>query len=1361
MAQAFKIIDRCRADPIADATNITFKAGLRKYWGLDPLSQFNQKKWAHPLNYKEKSQFYKDQINPFAKPGIPAKRLVNMDMGDIKISTLEDWSTELDDMWRVVWRRTDGTVFDWLDKDFKLNSAWSRWYSKWTPDGYYSMPIWYPKVKRRILEFLETPEFLSQFSADGVKDIVEDFNAYFRNIEMGNIHGARWTELGSLVWWNHANIWRLLAVGTKQFQRMLNDQRFAEKFLWHWTKFISGTEYRDAMQSIAKSAGRRRGGTLNIFTQLPQSTKNKLYDLWFVSYEHPYSIDKKSGDTDVIVEWHYDYQYFENFEKNFGRDATYRHIHDLIEENFTPFKKFKDWVDVHLVYNIASKIDSFFWKVVSPVVYGLLMFVSNGIQWAYWLLSLNSTMFMSDAVKGIRRDIVWTNHEWLKFADDYKILTSMDTDQIPYLTLNNHTMWDFIVKSYSMTKSAVMNGLFNITDSLMQPNFKVQKMYQFFKVKFPHLESLVDLRRELEMLSPTSREALVSQARDYVEYAVRLETTNSPNVLALSDVYSTKNLAYQPIADMRYKMYNFFAGRWKNKTKWAIQILKDGIQSWKSPSRRQLLDMASSKTITTKEMNELIDNLYLKNLDLINLVYKFKSALLLSNYTDRMTETKMEKEQDSLLWDIADVLRLVQMYDGTVAGFESTPGGRIAMQFAEMLFCDLDNDGTPNFDVRAALSAAAREFVRSSSRWAFLFTGTMEGLAKYFFTNTDANMFQEVWSGIQRQSSGFLYYLRNSLDIEGFQPWIIHGPKYALNVLLWVQPDEIREYMEMNKKRTYSLLWKDPGETLRFFMYWPGVRWFTTLGFDDRSGLKPALTDFFLSKEWSEKLVHWEIPDDMTEQEYIDYYNSVFNRTRSALDEDNWNDYSMKVDYSFEDENFEKVTNWINLRQENIFNTLLQEWLTEDQAQMLTYYLGQAKNGYSKEAMRTLWYIISSIPGAGLQALSYVMYSEYYNALYKSGVYWDGPIPDEIKNKLKAGIWERYADYAFHVDKQNVFPQLVLNYAQTHGYDLWDYVLDWSGRLKISFNWEWQDAGMYQLTLMEMYAQILTAQWEVDWHKVYNVFSTLLEPGGKYVNADGSIKPVYAERAMNSTLYLMDYIDKMPISDSEKQYAKMGMLLPMDKMLAAMIQWKYKWADGKVIEDNRAFLEQNEAFQDTLKFLFGTVNELEELALEYAENNYEKAKGWSSGGYYGTGRYGPNYYSRYQDNKYLIDQLANMAKKYSYYRNFMYLPRDFHQRAYSKMEYKQMHAQLSNIAWLGWGSSGSAARFINGMKEAPGGSKKQLSGKSRPFTKTEDPDKPIEFSQRQWRHRARRTKAVDVAKFGSAWKRAIEGKTKF
>lgn len=1234
-------------------------------------------------------------------------------------------------------------------------------------------PSWWPGVRKMLEQYVqfireEFPklmtrnEFPDPKNPDWFQRLLDDTMDFIHNIENGKWKQWWYNIIYNLFTTPRGNHWYFMSEILKgnTFDRILSDPEVARNMLGY---DFSKVDFRDFSEAVAVYAGTARWWNITVVDVLWRKYADKIYGKEWLQL---FDIDEnwkvtRSKDPQLR---HMSKTYF----MKLNVKQQIEQIKQMLWSDAPSMEKFRDLTRAKIWwYNgwwYILRWISFIWQ---PWFYSALMSFGKWLTWFMPLLVLNSWMFVTDALAW------WTklSWNWKHFFRKWKLADWLPDNVEWYSNWLGMTLADMARKWAQKTIDAVNQWLFNVNDMIMENSYRVRQYQRFFESQFPGLKSVEDIDRELQaMMDRQMRwdipqwtvERLLSNAREYAEYSIRNQTTNTPVIASLARVHPAKNPYNQPMKDTFYTLWHFFAWWWYNKISWAWKIVKtwlfDNIYHWKIWSNYldQLL-----KEGDIAEVNAKMTRTYLENEDLLYFVHKVYTAFIIAKYLDRLTEWSTEKNEQNIFDDYKDLVDFFDVFSWEYAAIWATPQGRLIKNFFDNFIWELQNDAWFWVATQAWLAATTKEVFRSMFRKLYIPQIWVEAAA---LVNKDWDTWEIDWIKIAKDSiqdnvNGYLFYLKDKTENWEFSYYIPKWPNAYVNSILWINNWESNYINRQKTLSKYANLFNSEQWLLELteeqknnwdwintshpFVNWilysfPFLKQWNISQLDEVEWFIDDL-DAFRRTAWYQAMTNNKMPNDMTNWDWDYLYRLVTGRLIN--DKEKIDNTDIKWYYSFLNDYWEVTYDKTKQAQENLLNLLMNSWLTEAEASKFTKMMDWKTDDYDEEAIRTLAYIEAKTPGSSLQALAYLMNKEMLRYTFRSGIYYDDNDPESQKlKKDMMAKWsieaaKKYAKYLPEIDRYRTWPQFILYYAKTHDTSLAKYI---SGpgennaktmKLITPGAKEGPNGVIYQNKILkqnfqaQLMVDIYWAMWDPDARKLMNWYSLIFETN-KYENKDWTLNPKYAAYALNQLESVYNHIDWLWLDENTIHKLKQWTLMFWDKLLPNIIN------DEKLMARD----DVRQIVNDWTSYWYKEFRELDQIAIEAAEDqlqNDEYKSRWAK----------KNYLNWWASKKFSwftnwYDYMKNRAYSnyYTKYRVFDWTPRSWQTNYLSEWEFEQARKAQNNFMYHGENPNTAAKKawWSKSQDDTIGVSTRR--GKAIQFYKREDPDKPVEYKI-PWRKR--------------------------
>lgn len=1126
--------------------------------------------------------------------------------------------------------------------------------------------------------------------------------------QAANIH-----KILELVVGEQTNMWRYISVVNPNFQNLINSHDKLGRFLWVNFRFWGAgkIDFRRAADQIASMAGLNRWGKLTVFDMLTDAEQRILSQMRDVRLDE--DIAKRYGSPKATLNRNF-------FEKVWVLDAL-RVVENMLDKHVSMYDKAKALIKVKIFWDFFWNLDHVFRKFLMPGFYSTLMSVWGSFWGLMQLLSLNTMMFVTEAVSRSRyMKIEWS---WRNIVRDMKLFWSLSDEHIDLLDFNRRSGGDLVIKTKNRLKNTTSAGWFNAADQLMRDSYYAKRLSYFYQVEFPWIKNTDELYFFLKSLDPEKRANLYERAYAYVEKAVRNESTNTVNVSRTNRLYFAEDPFYQKFKNVTYRLRDFLAGWWRAKVKGFYNELKATKKFLNTDIGKKYLEYLETPSKLADDWFSNLDEFWktyqLRHIDTLEFFNKITASWLLARTTERVTNddpynTRTEAEK---LWS---ALKLVQNFNGSLAAFTILPEVKTLSAVLYNLFVDIDNDWDADFTPSEAVWEGVREAIKTFTRGLWFSRWVIQWVSRWANTPsdlTDKELIQQICEGVMGMATNYMYFYRAEVQKAGYEQNIGISNNAWLRMLTgeWTSQEYMAYDIINNQKLQNAYISKENWfDRMIYSLPYIGD-WFKGAIIDDKL-FREALENYRFTESY-DTLVAWYLPSDTSDEVYEFIYNQVSGNQPTKNKRMDFKTFL--VDYSYEDEFWQKKFAGDKQITENTINYLMCQAADGTRLQELTKALYSKDTVTRQRAARALAYLDANAPWSGLVVLSWAMQNRYYDL--KNQYFGSDEILTEAEEKaLKTQVGKEYWEYAYSADKYSIRPQVMLRYEYDKKWPLSKFLeFDeeanfWSVKLVKSKEEDLRPGGMKNNYILTVFQSMLFHDWVSDAHAVKNLFAGILTPRKEDFNINGTLKKEYVESRLATINLLMDRADKIATHKGEAEVMKMGILMASWQLLEHAIK------DPRIDEHIK---------QSTLNFLWWTATEMKEISDEVKEQ-IEVGRDWES--VYRKGynpRLGNNREKYMRNADYAIRQLLNMTKQFAPYKNFNYGKNNYgnHWIFYSKKEFDVI--KNKNQDWEFYGlSRGHQWQRFDGKKDAPGWSVSQWAWRARPKTaKTEDPDKPVEF----------------------------------
>lgn len=1356
----------------SDATCLTknLRTGYQSLDWDDPWHNYVKTELWKYLTQDQINTFYRDaaywtipvlnRYKKWPKSGI-YHNIMDLDKNDYYIARNADGSIQMDASGNAIYKYHDGTIVDFSKIEDKRESF--LWLFSRKSKRMLAAPIWYNWVKKMFQEYV-------QFMIDHwyiVERKIRDWNrviilyewelserwinvlnnsmkSFFNRIESGDWPRNWWNVFYRLIYEWSGNHWMLLnSMMWNNFSRVLSDNIYANKFFW---RPVTEENKRLLAEAMASMANRATGWHVTILDVMGEDWQAHYWELVPILFEAWLDWTMERVNKPGAAPLSKDYLMKLSLDQQIEQVYAIPGIREWSLPSRTMLAiKTKAW------YNWRGKIlrlTQFLWN---SWLLATLMSIGSWIAWLMPLLILNSCMFVTDKI-AMNTRLDW---DWESFINKWGLDWAKASKQSVFEKWLGNTLLDTTLKCYNKVWDAVSQWLFNIWDMFMEDSYRVRQMQQFFESRFPWIKDIAELDEAIERMVETQGvDAVERMLRDcmwYVDYSVRNATTNTPISQWKVTIHAAKNVINQPITDTFIWLWHFFSWWWRSKIKWALTIIKDwmgNIMQWRiGPA---YLDKLAS-TRTAREADALLRKAYLENEDLIYFFHKIYTSYIISKYLYRLSGTESMDDWWTVFDSFSDMKDYLSLFAWDLAALESVPEWKVFATFFNMLMWQMfENDQHIWTWISSATMASVKEATRIMFRKLYIPLMWTEYVS---MMNRDWDLEESVWlphliKSVQDNANAYMFFLKDEVENWNFEYYIPKWPNMFLNDMLGIQPDDIKFISEQQNLKKYANLFNSETTFNNWLIYnFPFMKQWNVWQFEDTSEFINDLNDFRWT-QWYIDLTNNKLPSDMDASDYEYIYNVITWRILNqdwAVDRD-----TLYTKYSFIWEDWEESYNKDRQVQERIMHLLMKNGIKESEIKRFSEIMNNLDSKYVDEAIRTLAYVEAQSPWEWLQALAYIMNSEFVRE-----VYWNKPkdrSDEEIKNAQEAAkikIAKKYWKYIPEIDRYFSWQQIILHYAKEHDTPIAKYISGpWDNNAsKMSLHAEHAkidpatgkprtDTTLKQNFQAQLMVDIMGAAGNPDARKLMNWFSLIFKTW-TYEEKDWSFSPEFSNYCLEQLETVYDHIDHLAVDETTKHILKQWTLMFWDRMFPYV-------ANDPVLSKRD---DVKRVLNDWVHYWYTEFWELDNIAIEYAEDQIANAEYKKNGSKYS--KYGKWWYqwlfSWWYDKKFKwfdswYDHMKKSAysKNYTKYRIYDWIPKEYNRDYLKENEYKKIKDQLiKNKVWLtwGWSSSWKKSSWNFAWNQQDDGVWFTLKrGKALQFYKREDIDKPVEYKT-PWRKR--------------------------
>lgn len=1370
MPRAWAILSKCIKTKDVWLDN-EYYDGVSSLDGTDSWHSFISGKWGKWLTWKERSDLYNDAfwwtlpgLWRFTKPWIWTD-ILDLDENAYYIARDNHWNILRDKDWNAIYQYRNWKKVNWNEISKKREKVF--WFFSRRSKKMISAPSWWPWIKDMILHYVDyiKKEFPTLMTEKWFEVLQKDAQRFVEDVENGK--GKQWwyNVIYNLFTTPRGNHWYFMSEILKwnTFDAMLSDMDVANALLGY---DFSEVPFREFSEAAAVYAGTARWGNITIVDVLGKNYRDSVY--WAKALKL-FEIDANWNVTRVPKDRLKESVINKNYLMKLSLSQQIEQVKAVLGKNTKAFGKWSSLV--------KSKVWRYRWWwtilrwinwIWQPWFYSALMTVGKWLEWFMPLLVLNSWMFVTDSLAR------WMKLEWDRkwFFRKWWLNDWLPENIWWYSEWLWQTMWDVVRKWAGIVNDAVQQWLFNVWDIIMEHSYKVRQYQRFFESYFPGLKSVWDINRELEAMLEAEKNGTIPEwsvdkmleaARWYAEYSVRLHTTNSPISAALTRVHPSSKPINQPIKDIFYTLWHFFAWWWYNKVAWAWKIIRtwaDNVYHWKIWAK--YLDDLLSWDMNIAEINAKMTRSYLENEDMLYFLHKVYTSFCISKYMDRLTEWEWEKNDQNFTDDFIDLFRFLDVFSWEYAALRSTPEWRVVKNFWDNFVWELELDAGYWTATQAWLAAVTKETFRSLFRKLYIpqIWTEMVSLVSKDWDSEEINWIKLLKKSVSDNVNGYLFYLKDKTENWDFSFYTPKWPNAYVNSILWLWEKEIdyinrqktlskyanlfnsdQWLLELTKEQEEKWMWINESHPFYNWVVYsfPFLKQWNISQIDEVEWFIDDLDWFRRTKAYIE-MTNNQIPSDMQDQDWEYLYKVITWRlinNKELIDDD-----TLHWEYKFEDKYWEDAYNKTRQVQENLIHYLMRNWLSEEEAEKFSDKMNWKTDWFDEEAIRTLAYMEAKTPWSSLQAVAYLMNREWLNYVYRSWIYytkWD-PESEKILEQRQAQ-WQieaakKFAKYIPEIDRYNTWTQFILHYAKTHDTTLAKYISSpWDSNAKsmklitpwsetVNEDWElvsYQNKILTQNFQAQLMVDIYWAMWDVDARKLMNWYSLIFDTS-KYDNKDWTLNSKYAAYTLNQLESVYDHIGNLAIDSETEHKLKQGTLMYWDKLFPYIV------ADKELMKRD----DVKQIVNDWTSYWYWEFRELDQIAIEAAEDqlsNKEYKAYWSKKAYLKW--WSAKKFSWFTN---WYDYMKNRAYSPTYrnYRVFDWSPRSWNQNYLSEREFESAkraqqqfmyHWENPNSSKSWWGKWEDETIWVSSKR-----------GKALQFYKREDPDKPTEYKL-PWRKR--------------------------
>lgn len=936
------------------------------------------------------------------------------------------------------------------------------------------------------------------------------------------------------------------------------------------------------------------------------------------------------------------------------------------------------------------------------------------------LLVMNTLAFVTENMRKYNINN-YTNKELYNLRKDLNILYSADEyANRAYESLNELNDEGMAIVAKKLQTKIIdlyRSGLYNAADVFFSKSIKNQSLWQALEEVFPHLKWMDEVMSFIKNLPEVERLDKLKQINSRAEELFNKRTGQYVDFWKWKMAFGWEYWLNQ-IKEASYWTYTLMWSRWVGMMKSSIETLAQAHMSklirWSFGKEYIEILQNVSKLEADKRALDYVQ----KNDDFLHLFEKMNTALALWFKQNRvMADDDGEKD---FITTLKEWFELGKNYSFPMQSFESNPFWRWIIAFISGLADDVANDGRiTGMDFASAWVNFWKQFLTDFTRRFSLvkagLTATSQTISRW---EGPTAWLSNMIDSFQKATGGFLYYSAQELTENGFDLYIPLTSKSYLQEIMPYTDKYLEEFRDMDGKASMERLLTD------FNVYGPAWLMYNipfykdwNIGkFEDKQNVDLVTDTISHDNFFQENILKWIIDWETLGDDWKQYAYAQLTNGNSLWKNQNWFDDMRK--------NFNFVVDWKEIEsktkqnQEDLFVAMLKDSMSNWEYNTFMKMFSESATTNQKAATQMLAFAEKQTPGAGKEMLANIVSAEWFSLLGKYW-WWVNSKPDpKISGQIQQYLWEKYWNLMFITDKPVGRKNMSLFYARKEHPELESHLsspYDKDGRASVDINFIYPNSKseegdpyknkiMNQMYAVDLIAKIAVANGDSNGFKMANAFSTIWMP--KWTDEKSL---AYAWMALKWINQSLDYFKTCHLPEEEKLELMSWTLVGVYNKMSALIK--------PLLES-----EHREVVLDTMKNLHGVSAWVTQLAKEKWAELYFKDT-------YGTSFSNSKYYSnkfKYYSAGTMYDQLQKLSYLYSPYKTYG-TSKSYWGRYYTEKERDYLVA-YGKTYWSWVARISNNWRQTSEKAEPSGRTPVQKWGSARAFTKTEDPDKLIDFT---------------------------------
>ena len=1065
------------------------------------------------------------------------------------------------------------------------------------------------------------------------------------------------------------------------------------------------------------------------------------------------------------------------------------------------FMKHYRWATAMAAWQFVQKI------ATNWILYSVMLIAQKLPIWLLSLISLNSWLFWPRAVAKAHMHM-WLEWDWWKFIKDNWIFWF----DVPFWEalkdwwdnndLKNSISWIVAAMTRSFDK-LVEAQFFNVTDVALTSSFRASMTEEFIRLRYPWINSFEEFSAMLNWMWKQAKEKVLKELVEWVDDRMYLRINNSidtkrdvswwrlPRWKASFD-YEQKHRIWQyqlqEITNMLYSNRMFYRRYMVTYSNNVFETIHEWLKNNNTGNQlKERMEKYYKWEMSWEEVERLVNESFTKNLDYTYLIntalYSFLFAKMIQRY-DMHWNWYEESATDDSVW-MYNFNELFELFFFPIEAMKKTRWWMWLDNMFDAMAADVSLLDKINISVWLNAQTYAKQMFKAdwALRWLVrLFSDRYHNKEQWAEMSAE-----EKWKQFREDSlswiSWFWYYLLDDISREWFQEYTVKTSTPRLKDIFWIRDYSLAKTDELSKMQ--SILKIDDWKSVNNFIWnkMPYLNNYQLWEMAIKTWVQNAMQQWFYTNAHA-TFVKWKLPDDVTDDQYATYFKFMthFNPT----DINDIDELTLLTDFSYIDDEWTKRENRHDQAKENIWNKLAlweaDENLVKEIVRLLDTVDKTKKNEtYKWQALEALLYLDAQTPWAWTKLLWYYLSSKAAHEVFFSWKYWyfekqdnwEYSALDKAKQSVafrqeQIKLAKQYAEYMSVIDK-DIWVQMEMKYAKDSWEPVSDYIKDtnewWLTWLWIYPTKEWTKADAWADTnLLDTFkaytlAQIMSAEWELDWYKIFNQFSQLYSESWKKEKWEWNSKSWKLTdkwyEAQLRTLNEINWLTKsMWLSDFNRIVLESPLLMLSDQFASKYIEWK-------TYEE----VKDDPLIQTYLNYMRWTAKEINRLADRATSEVVAKQQNWTDPSDISlsfvtntkTKKSNKRWYSNWKDyynhNKYFFDQVKYLTNKYHKYYNYLYIPKKSNAESYyskAERDAKKFWPALATIKWS-WGGWRRDSK-----QQKPWWSLTQRRWKARPFTNRWDLDK---IPDRRTKPKNRRTRAYAVG--SKLWNKLIPWRRRY